>query len=362
MLFTCGHQRHRHAHAADYGGGQTVSNGTNSLTVDIHCHRQCYPAGEMMQEEAKRAEFTALSFGSALTKEVNRKQLEFIKPKMLSIENRLADMDAMGVDIQAVSVSPYQYYYWAEPEQGRDVCRLINDDMAEAIALHAERFVGLGTVPLQNTEMAIAELGRCIDELGYRGIEINSQVAGEELSSKRLEPFWEKLEELDVLVFIHTAGFTHPDRLKEHYFLNLVGHPIEASIAVSYLIFDGVMERYPGLKICIAHGGGYLPAYAGRMDHAYHAREDVREGLANPPTHYLNQFYFDSVVFEDDQLNYLITKYGADHILLGTDYPYDMGEEDPIGLLRKVSRLSEEDFAAVQGGNAARLLNLKQGS
>ncbi|HIA81689.1 MAG TPA: amidohydrolase, partial [Rhodospirillales bacterium] len=173
------------------------------------------------------------------------------------------------------------------------------------------------------------------------------------------EPFWAKVEELDVLVFIHTAGFTHPDRLGEHYFLNLVGHPIEASIAISYLIFDGVMERHPGLKICVSHGGGYLPSYAGRMDHAYHAREDVREGLPNPPTHYLKQFYFDSIVFDPDQLEFLINKYGADHILLGTDYPYDMGETDPIGLLQKVRNLSEEELTKVRGGNAIELLNLK---
>lgn len=358
MIFTCGRQGHWIAREPDHGGGQTVSNGSSTLVVDIHCHRQCYPAGEMMQVEAERTGFAALSIGSELTKEVNRNQLEFIKPKMQSIENRLVDMDAMGVDVQAVSVSPYQYFYWAEPEVGREVCRLINDDMAEAIAPHPDRFVGLGTVPLQNTEMAIVELERCVGELGYRGIEINSQVAGEELSSQRLERFWRRVEELNILVFIHTAGFTHPDRFNEHYFLNLIGHPIEAAIAVSHLIFDGVMERYPGLKICVSHGGGYLPSYAGRMDHAYHARADVSEGLPNPPTYYLKKFYFDSVVFEPDQLEFLINKYGADHILLGTDYPYDMGEGDPIGLLRKVKNLSHENFAAVRGGNAVRLLKL----
>ena len=359
MFFSCHYPGHRHACAPDHGGSPRVSDGNKTLTVDIHCHRQCYPAGDLMEAEAKKAGFAALSLGSELTKEVNRKQLEFVKPQMMSIEKRLEDMDNMGIDIQAVSVSPYQYYYWATPEVGRDVCKLINDDMAEAISPHPDRFVGLGTIPLQNTEMAINELMRCKNDLGYKGVEINSQVAGEELSSSRLEKFWAKVEDLDMLVFIHTAGFTHPERLGEHYFLNLVGHPIEASIAVSYLIFDGVMERYQGLKICVSHGGGYLPSYAGRMDHAYHAREDVREGLPNPPTHYLKKFYFDSVVFEADQLEFLISKYGSDHILLGTDYPYDMGETDPIGLLQKVTDLKEEDFAKVLGGNAAGLLNLE---
>ena len=359
MYFNCGHQGHFHGPATEAGNEKIITNNSKSLKVDIHCHRQCYTAGEMMQSEAEKAGFAALSFGSELTKEVNQKQLEFIKPKMQSIDVRLKDMDNMGVDIQAVSVSPYQYYYWADPEVGRDVSRLINDDMAQDISKHPDRFVGLGTIPLQNTEMAIVELERCVNELGFRGIEINTQVAGEELSAKRLEPFWSKVEELDVLVFIHTAGFTHPDRLREHYFLNLIGHPIEASIAISYLIFDGVIERHPGLKICVSHGGGYLPSYAGRMDHAYHARADVREGLPHPPSHYLKQFYFDTVVFEPDQLNFLISKFGGDHILLGTDYPYDMGEEDPIGLLSKVPNLSETDRALIEGKTASNLLKLR---
>ena len=358
MLFTCSHRPHYHTYAADHGGRAQPFDGSKTLTIDIHCHRQSYPAGNLMKTESEAAGFAALSMGSEQTKEVNRKQLEEIKPKMQSIETRLADMDAMGVDIQAISVSPYQYYYWAEAELGRQVSMMINDELADDISSHPDRLVGLGTIPLQNTEMAISELDRCVNELGFRGVEINSQVNGEDLSAPRLEPFWAKVEEMGVLVFIHTAGFTHPDRLKEHYFLNLIGHPIEAAIAISYLIFDGIMERHPGLKIVVAHGGGYLPSYAGRMDHAYHAREDVREGLPNAPTHYLKKFYFDTVVFEPDQLAFLIRKYGSDHILLGTDYPYDMGVEDPVGLLDKVENLTEDDRAAIRGGNAAALLNL----
>ena len=158
MYFNCGHQGHFHGPATEAGNEKIITNNSKSLKVDIHCHRQCYTAGEMMQSEAEKAGFAALSFGSELTKEVNQKQLEFIKPKMQSIDVRLKDMDNMGVDIQAVSVSPYQYYYWADPEVGRDVSRLINDDMAQDISKHPDRFVGLGTIPLQNTEMAITEL------------------------------------------------------------------------------------------------------------------------------------------------------------------------------------------------------------
>ncbi|MDC0196065.1 amidohydrolase family protein [Gammaproteobacteria bacterium] len=354
MFFKCSH----HAPSDDQQSGRVVANGTSSKVVDIHCHRECAPAAEMMKTEAERIGFGALAFGSALTKEVNQQQLVDIKPKMQSLEERIADMDRMGVDIQAVSISPYQYYYWAEPEIGRDVSKLINDDLANAIGEKPDRFVGLGTVPLQNTEMAIKELDRCINELGFKGIEINSQISSEEISAPRLAPFWAKVEELDVVVFIHTAGFSHPDRLKDHYFINLIGHPIEATLAISRLIFDGVMENYPGLKIVVAHGGGFLPAYSGRMDHAYRARKDVREGLPNLPSDYLKRFYFDTMVFEPDQLEYLINKFGSSHILLGTDYPYDMGEDDPVGLVGKVRGLNQHDCSIICGGNAEKLLKI----
>ena len=354
MFFKCSN----HAPADDQTNGRVVTNGSTSKIVDIHCHRECGAAAEMMKVEAERVGFAALSFGSDLTKEVNRQQLIDIQPKMQSLDERIADMDRMGVDVQAVSISPYQYYYWAEPEVGRDVSKMINDDLAGAVASKPDRLVGLGTVPLQNTDMAIAELDRCINELGFKGIEINSQIAGEDLSVPRLAPFWARAEELDIVVFIHTAGFSHPDRLKDHYFINLIGHPIEATLAISRLIFDGVMENYPGLKVVVAHGGGFLPAYSGRMDHAYRARKDVREGLPNLPSDYLKRFYFDTMVFEPDQLEYLIKKYGPDHILLGTDYPYDMGEDDPVGLINKVEGLNEHDCAAICGGNAAKLLKI----
>ena len=179
MYFKCAHR----APASDTNTTPMVRNGSKSLTVDIHCHRECDEASEMMKEEAKRVGFAALSFGSDLTKDVNKKQLEFIRPKMESLDERLADMDRMGVDIQAISVSPYQFYYWAEPEPGRAAARMINDSIAGAVAEHPDRFVGLGSVPLQNTEMAVAELERCVKDLGLRGVEIHSRVGDDELSA-----------------------------------------------------------------------------------------------------------------------------------------------------------------------------------
>lgn len=329
-----------------------------SRVIDIHCHRECASAAALVKPEADRLGRAPLQVGSDLTKEVNRRQLEYLRPKMASVEVRLADMDEMGVDIQALSVSPYHLFNWASGDLALRAFQAINDDLAELVDAYPDRFLGLGAVPLQDTGAAISELERCRHHLGFRGIEISTHVEGEEISVPRLEAFWEAVVELEMVVFIHPTGFTEPSRFADHYFYNTVGHPLEETICAGRLIFDGVIDRYPELKIVFAHGGGFLPAYAGRFDHAYHAREDVRQNLPRPPSEYLASFYFDTMVFEADQLGFLINKYGSDHVLLGTDYPYDMGEDDPLGLLNGVPGLSPEDVALIRGGNAARLLGL----
>jgi aminocarboxymuconate-semialdehyde decarboxylase len=197
---------------------------------------------------------------------------------------------------------------------------------------------------------------RCVNDLGMRGIEISSHVAGRELAEPEFRPFFAAAEELDVLLFMHPLGFTHGQRLSEHYFNNLIGNPIESTLAVAHLIFGGVLDRYPGLKLCVAHGGGYLPTYWGRMDHAWRARADCRQHISKPPSEYLRQIYFDTLVFDRRQLEFLLETYGAEHLLMGTDYPFDMAEPDPVGFH---GGLDEIDRAKILGGNAARLLKLK---
>lgn len=351
MLYSC-------AALASFSTSQRAGGGgRGSRVIDIHCHRETASVRETVQAESGRLGRLPLMFGSELTREVNKRQLKTIRPKMESVEQRLADMDRMGVDVQAVAVSPYQMSYWAEPEVGRTVSRTINDDLAELAASHPDRFAPLGTVPLQDTTAAVEELDRCVDELGFRGLEIATNVEGEELSSPRLRPFWDRVEERGIVVFIHPVGFTQPDRLNHHYLFNIVGHPIENTLAISNLIFGGVLEDHPDLKIVVAHGGGYVAAYPARQDHAYHAREDVREGLPRPPGEYLRRLHFDTMVFEPDQLRFLIEKYGAERVLLGTDYPYDMGEDDPVGLVGRTG-IDDAQQDLIRGGNAARLLGL----
>lgn len=327
--------------------------------IDIHCHRECGPAAALVRQEAERLGRAPLAVGNELTKRVNRKQLEDIRPKMDSVQIRIADMDAMGVDVQALSLSPYQLFHWVtDGDVTVRAFQTINDDLAALVADHPDRFLGLGAIPMQDPAAAVEELARCSRELGFRGIEMATHVEGVEISDSRYDRLWEKVEELEMVVFLHPTGFTEPQRLLDHYFINTIGHPLEETICAGRLIFDGVMERFGGLKFVFAHGGGYLPMYAGRFDHAYHAREDVRHGLPKPPSEYLRLFYFDTMVFEPGQLGYLIDRYGADRVLLGTDYPYDMGETDPLGLIGGVDGLSDDERSLITGGNATRILGL----
>ena len=332
-------------------------NGRRSATVDIHCHVMTPEAAALAKDAFDPTREAMLTFSSPATREVGRKQEETIRGKLTSVATRLKDMDKAGIDIQAISPSP-SYYYWAEPELGREAARLINDRIAEIVASHPDRFVGMGTVPLQAPELAVAELERLVKGLGLRGVEIGTNVAGVELSDPRFRPFFAKAQELDILIFMHPAGFTHGQRLAEHYFINVIGNPLDTTVAISHLIFGGVLEAYPKLKICLAHGGGYAAAYSGRYDHAFRARSDCRQMIKRPPTSYLKKLYFDTIVFTHHQLDYLTTLYGSDHIILGTDYPYDMALPNAVRFV-ETAKLTRAGKDAVLGGNAARLLKIK---
>jgi aminocarboxymuconate-semialdehyde decarboxylase len=357
MLYRCGPTL-PHAMKIDAKRARRRAASRRHFTVDIHCHVYT-PEAERVVAAGFRPEMEAMfRYANAATREINRRQSETIREKMTSIEARLADMDRLGIDVQAISPAPPQYYYWAAPELGREAAQLVNNRIAEIAAAHPDRFVGLGTVPLQAPELAVVELERLVKELGLRGVEICTNVAGAELSEERFRPFFAKAEELGILIFMHPNGFTDGQRLADHYFINVIGNPLDSTVAVSHLIFGGVLDAYPRLKICIAHGGGFLPAYSGRMDHAHGARSDCRRMIAKKPTRHLAKLYFDSIVFTHHQLEYLVERWGSDHILLGSDYPFDMAEPDPVGFVSG-AKLSGDDKAAILGRNAAKLLKIR---
>ncbi|HXR91907.1 MAG TPA: amidohydrolase family protein [Steroidobacteraceae bacterium] len=325
---------------------------STSRVIDIHAHLSIPAADALLEPHLSGP---PMGFSSPQTDAVNRELFARIGCKLVAVDERIADMDAAGIDVQAISPMPGQAIYTVPPEVGVEAARVTNEGIASAVARHPERLVGMGVVPLQAPELAVLEMRRCVRELGLRGIEISSHVGGRELAEERFRPFFAAAQEMGVLLFLHPLGFTHGERLRRHYLNNLLGNPIDSTIAIAHLIFEGVLERLPGLKLCVAHGGGYAAAYWGRLDHAWRARADCRAHISNPPSHYLRKLHFDTLVFDAAQLQFLLQTYGPDHLCLGTDYPFDMAEPDPLGFH---SVLSDADRTKILGGTAARLLHV----
>jgi aminocarboxymuconate-semialdehyde decarboxylase len=375
VLYTCGSQctdpTHRHglrSVAATAAKRKKVATrpvvktrSGKSKIIDLHCH-YLNP-----QVNAKTAHLNAgqydptVIFANQLTRETNVKQMAGRAPKLTGITERLRDMDRMGVDVQAVCPAPYHFFYFTEPDYGAELAREVNEGIAKLVADTPDRFVGLGSVPLQNADLAVRELDYAVKSLGLRGVEICTNVNGKNLTdpSLKLEKFFARCEELGVLIFMHPLGYTQADRLTNHYFNNVIGNPLESTVAVSHLIFDGVMARHPKLKVLVAHGGGFIAHYWARMDHAWRARADTRTVIKRTPSSYLKKFYFDTITHDPVMLGRLIEQYGADHVVLGTDYPYDMADDNPLDTLAQVKRLPKAERDLVAGGNAARLLKIK---
>jgi len=236
--------------------------------------------------------------------------------------------------------------------------RLANDGVAEYCARRPDRFVGLGVVTLQEPGLAVRELDYVMKNLKLKGVEILTNVDGQELSDPKFRPFFARAEQLGTFIMMHPNGFTHGERLTHFYFNNVLGNPLDTTVALHNLIFSGTLARFPDLKLMAVHGGGYLPSYSGRIDHAWGARRDSHGELPLPPTTYLRQVYLDTVVFSYHQLAYLIDVFGPDRILMGTDYPFDMGEYNPVGHIAGVHGIDEATLAQIAGGNATRVLGL----
>lgn len=329
-----------------------------SVTIDAHAHIAIPRAAEFIRPYLDLSTIPLAHFTSSETKQINAKQEADVSRRMIDARLRFADMDDMGVDVQLVMPPPTQLYHTVALEYAVPAARMINEDVAEFASHHMNRFIPFGTVPMQDGQESAKELEHCVRKLGFKGVEILTNVAGKELSDPTFEPFWKKAEDLEALVVIHPNGFTEGKRLSRFYFNNTLGNPFETTLALHYLIFDGVLERHPELKIFAVHGGGYLGGYPGRMDHGWGARSDCQADLPQPPTHYLKQIYVDTVVFTPVQLEALVRTFGVDHVVMGTDYPFDMMEYDPIGHVASVHSFDDSIRAALAGGNAKKLLRL----
>lgn len=356
MLFTCAQ---RSCAASRPASRKTIKSGRKTLSVDLHCHIHTPAADELAEKTGKLAD-PILRYGDKRTMEQQRKLRAQLDRKLTSIDQRLKDMDKMGIDVQAISTSPLQYYYGLDADVGRTITQTINDRLAEMVAAHPDRFVALGTLPMQEPELALEELVRCMKERGFRGIEIGTNVRGAELADKRYEKLFAKAQELNAVIFLHPAGFTEAQRLTQHFLTNIIGNPLDTTVALAHLVFGGTLERYPRLKIVAAHGGSFLSHYPSRMDHAYRVRPECHDNIRRPPSYYMKKIFHDTITFSEAQLEHLVNMWGAGQIVIGTDYPYDMGYYKPVEFVNGIKSLTRAEKEMIVGGNAAKLLGLKR--
>jgi aminocarboxymuconate-semialdehyde decarboxylase len=320
-----------------------VVNGVAVRTVDVHAH-------------CAIPEAVAIFEAATATKVPANDEL------LLASPNRLRAMDAQGIDVEALSVNPY--WYGASRELAEELIAIQNEHLAEYCASEPDRFVAFASVALQHPDLAAAQLEDGVRRLGLRGASVGGSVDGRELADPDFHPFWAKAEELGALVFIHPQGCAElagSGRLSGNGVLtNTIANPLETTIALSHLIFEGTLDRFPGLRILAAHGGGYLPSYAARSDavlRTFPEQNHPPGTLAKEPTEYLRQLYYDTIVFTSEAFRHLAAETGAGQLMMGTDYPYPWTSTSVDHILGTPG-LSDDDRIAILGGTAATLLGL----
>ena len=328
------------------------------MIVDIHAHSFCPAVEPLVRDLPGYATVPYRRDMSPESAAADAAQGPALRERFNTLDRRLADMAAMRVDAQLVAPAPGQQHYYAPPALLQRVSAMQNDHIAALVAQAPGVLAGLGTLPMADTALAIAEARRGVQELGLRGFQIDSRVNERELSDPSLDPLWACLAELGAVLVIHPLGFSDGGRLGAFFMVNTVGQPLEETIAFQHLVFGGVLDRHPGLKVLICHGGGYVPSYVGRLDHAWEHRPELRALIGQPPSSYLPRLYYDTCVFRPDLIENLVKLAGADRVLMGSDYPFDMGDPDPLGLVEACRGLSSGQRTAITGGNARALFGL----
>jgi aminocarboxymuconate-semialdehyde decarboxylase len=328
-------------------------------TIDVHCHLAT-PASRPVVDAHRRPEYEPYDyFMGQDSKDHNKVMYPTIIDQLTDPDARIEHMDRMGIDVQGLATFVSEYFYWAPARAGAESARIQNDNLA-AVASSSERFVAMGaTVPLQDIDLAIAELDRAVDELGFKGLQIGGTIEGHNLDEPRFRPFWAAVEAKGVPVILHPSGYPESQRFGDYFLTNCIGNPLETMVATTRMIFSGLFEEHPGIKLVLLHGGGYLPFYTSRSDHTWEVRPEARAKIPDhPPSHYMRRLYYDTMVFQPLYLRHLVEIVGVDHVMLGTDFPFDMAETDPMGLIESTEGLSDTDREAITWGNAARLFDL----
>jgi aminocarboxymuconate-semialdehyde decarboxylase len=323
-------------------------------TIDSHTHILTKPAMRLLAKESPKVaphyddRAGTLAIAGAVVQNPFPREL-------FDTDLRLRDMDKHGVDMQVLAPTVFTFFYEHDPALALACSMLQNDEIAALVQRLPRRFLGLATVPLQAPQRAADELKRTMSTLGLRGAMIGSNVNGRNLDDPALEPFWATAETLSAFIFIHPHAGAAAERLKSYYLKNLVGLPFETTIAGASLVFGGVLERYPGLKICLSHGGGFVPYQAGRFRHGFDVRPEAKVNLKGAPDASLARLYYDTILHSEHTLEFLIASVGADHVLLGSDYPFDMGNLDCVARVRALD-VAPAERDLMLGGYASTVL------
>jgi aminocarboxymuconate-semialdehyde decarboxylase len=327
---------------------------SEQIVVDVHAHLM---VPEVYAATSAHSLFVK-SFADASMSEAAKKNAEqrttYVLRRMSDVSDRVAMMDAMGVDVQVLSSSlVHQCTYWASPTESLRLERVFNDRVAQVVRENPRRFVGLGGVPLHAPAMAEAELVRCMTDLRLAGVGISTMAGDMEIGDPKLRPFWAKAEELGAVVYIHPAG--NADRRFQRFHLwNSIGQNFEEAMAIASIMYEGILDAFPALKICISHGGGYMPLALGRIARNYLEKPSTRANMTKSPAEYLRMLYYDSCVYEPEVLAHLVDRVGADRVILGSDYP--VGETKPVEFVNSAP-LSTIDKQKIISSNAIALFS-----
>jgi len=332
------------------------------LAIDIHTHVEFADTALILKkkytEEELFSRFVVPTTG-ARSAQINRGLMPALREPLRDPQRKIRDMEERKLAFSVLSSTPFAFYYEIEDDLAVELAQFQNDRLAAMVKQYAESFAAMATLPLQVPGAALKELKRTIDKLDLRGIEIGSHVGRRELGDQVFWPVYEVLEKEGLPMFIHPHHVAGMDRLQNYYLNNLIGNPLDTTIAAANLIFSGVLERYPNLKVILAHGGGQLPYIFGRLDHGYRVRPECKETVHQSPRQFLRNFYFDIITHSQEALRYLISLVGSDHVLLGTDYPYDMGDLNPVQTVSQLPGIKAKDRQKIMRENAIALFGLK---
>jgi len=326
-------------------------------TVDIHCHYFPEAYLNIFNEDGKRfnAEYRMTEQGFFYKTPNSPNTAGPMATKFMDLKQRIAEMDQQGVAVQAISLTA-PMVYWGEAELDHKLASAWNDAASAAHQAYPTRLVGFCTLPMLYPDRAIEELNRASKLPGIRGVYVGTNINNKDLSEPLFEPIWTRIEELDLPIFLHPLQTVGGDRLRKFYLSNFIGNPIDTTIAASHLIFGGVLDRHPKLRFGLAHGGGALLILIGRMDHGWKVRPEVKQ-LPKAPSEYLDRFYYDTITHSKQIMEFVISTVGAERVMLGSDYCFDMGYERPVQFLEQIN-LSSVQRKMILGGTAAKLLKL----